>query len=357
MGPSQRVIIGFLLGVSIFLLVEAFLFRTNLYRRALLPFSTTGSLEMVLDAERTRPIRHPNQILAIGDSRMALRTWLANRLGTKYTFAFAGIAGSLPRVWRYLIRDVDPTRNRYAAILLPVEDYDDEDWEDIGNRSTDLRYLIYRLRYRDLPEFAGSFTTQDLKLTAARGIMLRGMVLKDDFIDFLNNPASRIDLVSGQTRSWYGVQEDFVGSDKTMEGLSIDWSAHRATYPPRLNAAERKTVDDVLLRGLIPQTGRKAAYMRQWFGKVIDQYQGSRTKLIFYRMPRGPLIRPAGWTQKKTHSIRDLAARPNTILLDEHLFDSLEKPEFFMDPLHLNAEGCRLFTEVLTRKVSQVLGE
>ena len=357
MGSFRRVILAFLLGTFAFLLVEAFLFRTNLYRRALLPFSTTGSLEMVLDAERTRPIRHPNQILAVGDSRMALRTWLANQLGTKYTFAFAGIAGSLPRVWRYLMRDIDPTRNRYAAILLPVDDYDDEDWEDIGNRSTDLRYLIYRLGYRDLPEFAGSFTTNELKLTAAQGILLRGMVLKDDLIDFLNDPAKRIDLVSGQTRSWYGVQENFIGSDKTMEGLSIDWNARRATYPARLNAAERKMVDAVLLRGSIQQTGRKGAYMRQWFGKIIDQYQGSRTKLIFYRMPRGPLVRPAGWSQKKTHSIRDLAAKPNTILLDEHLFDPLEKPEFFMDPLHLNAEGCRLFTEILTRKVSRVLGE
>ena len=97
--------------------------------------------------------------------------------------------------------------------------------------------------------------------------------------------------------------------------------------------------------------------MRHWFGKIIDQYAGSRTKLIFYRMPRGPLVRPANWAQKKTHSIRDLAVKPNTILLDEHLFDPLEKPEFFMDPLHLNAEGCRRFTEILTRKVSQVLGE
>ena len=337
--------------------MEAFLFRTNLYRRALLPFSTTGSLEMVLDAERARPIRHPNQILAIGDSRMALRTWMANQLGTKYTFAFAGVAGTLPRVWRYLIRDIDPTRNRYAAILLPVEDYDDEDWEDLGNRSTDLRFLIYRLRYRDLPEFASSFTTNEMKLTAAQGILLRGTVLKDDVADFLNNRPKRIDLVSGQTRSWFGVQEDYTGVNKTMEGLSVDWVNRRVTYPVRLSAAERKTVDDVLMRGSIPQTGSKANYMRHWFGKIIDQYAGSRTKLIFYRMPRGPLVRPASWAKKQTHSIRDLAAKPNTILLDEHLFDLLEKPEFFMDPLHLNAEGCRLFTEILTRKVSQVLGE
>ena len=337
--------------------MEAFLFRTNLYRRALLPFSTTGSHEMVLDAERTRPIRHPNQILAVGDSRMALRTWLANQMGTKYTFAFAGIAGSLPRVWRYLIRDIDPTRNRYAAILLPVDDYDDEDWEDLGNRSTDLRYLIYRLRYQDLLEFAGSYTTNEMKLTAARGILLRGMVLKDDLADFLNNPARRIDLVSEQTRFWYGVQENYTGFNKTMEGLSVDWGTRRVTYPGWLNATERKIVDDVLLRGAIPQTGRKAEYMRHWFGKIIAQYEGSRTKLIFYRMPRGPLLRPAAWSPKKTHSIRDLAAKPNTILLDEHLFDPLEKPEYFMDALHLNAEGCRLFTEILTRKVTQVLGE
>ncbi len=337
--------------------MEAFLFRTNLYRRALLPFSTTGAVEMVLDAELNRPIRHPKQVLAIGDSRMALRIWLANRMDTGYTFGFAGMAGTLPRVWFYLLRDVDTNRNKYAGILLPVDDYDDEDWEDLANRSSDLRYLIYRLRYSDLFEFAGSYTTRDQQWIAARGTLLRGLVLKEDVQEFLRGPSRRMEDVRAQVGTWYGVQQDYAGPDTKMTGLAVDWSTRKVTYPGRLTAAERKSVDEVLLRGSTQQTGARAAYMRKWFGKIVDRYEGSRTKLIFYRVPRGPLVRPANPLLRKTHSIRELAVKPNVILLDEHLFEVLEKPELFADMMHLNAEGSRRFTELLASEVGRVLGQ
>ncbi len=312
---------------------------------------------MVLDSELSRPIRHPNQVLAIGDSRMALRTWLANPMETGYTFGFAGMAGTLPRVWYYLLRDVDVNRNKYAAILLPVDDYDDEDWEDLNDRSTDLRYLIYRLRYSDLGEFAGSFNSPDLQRTAALGILLKGIVLKNDVQGYLNSPASRMQMVKQQTGNWYEVQQNYLGPEKTMNGLSVDWATKKITYPPQLTTAERRTVDDVYLRGSIPQTGQRAKYMRTWFGKIIDRYKTSRTKLIFYRVPRWPLPRPVDPSLKKTHSIRELAGKPNVILLDEYFFDQLEKPEFFMDAMHLNAEGCRRFTTLLANEVTRVLGQ
>jgi hypothetical protein len=51
-----------------------------------------------------------------------------------------------------------------------------------------------------------------------------------------------------------------------------------------------------------------------------------------------------------------LAKDPNVILIDEHFFDSLEKPEFFHDELHLNGPGMVPFSHMITQEVSRILG-
>jgi len=43
-------------------------------------------------------------------------------------------------------------------------------------------------------------------------------------------------------------------------------------------------------------------------------------------------------------------------LIDEHFFDSLEKPELFRDELHLNGPGMDRFSVMLTYEVSRILG-
>jgi lysophospholipase L1-like esterase len=51
-----------------------------------------------------------------------------------------------------------------------------------------------------------------------------------------------------------------------------------------------------------------------------------------------------------------LASRPNVIVLDEHLFEALERPELFGDPLHLNGAGMVKFSRVLAAAVRDRLG-
>ena len=104
---------------------------------------TGTSLEFVVEAERTRPLANTRQVLAVGDSRMALRAWMANRLQSTITFGNAGIAGATPRVFNYVLRAVDPGRDRYEALLFLVDDYDDEDVEeDLRNRRYDASSFL-----------------------------------------------------------------------------------------------------------------------------------------------------------------------------------------------------------------------
>jgi lysophospholipase L1-like esterase len=105
-----------------------------------------------------------------------------------------------------------------------------------------------------------------------------------------------------------------------------------------------------------PQTGHYAAFRRRWFGKIIDRYRNSPTKIVFFRLPRGPILRPGNLVHKRSSSIRELSQRPNVLLVPEHTFDVLEHPELFKDAMHLNREGIARFSPMLAEEVSKLLG-
>ena len=351
----RRVILSSLLGLGMLFAFDGVLFHSGFYNQFLLPYSSAGMFHMVVKAEQNRPFDNPNQVLAVGDSRMALRTARASRMGSGFTYGFAGVAGTLPRCWYYLLREVDPGRNRYAAILLPVDDYSDEDWEVLSDRSTDLRFLITALGLGDIWEFAGSFNQWEHRTQAAMGILLKGIVLKDDVQALLAAPQQRLASNAAGQANWFDAQENYQGTLDDMRGLIVDWRTMRAIYPPRLNAEGRRVVDDFLLHQTTTHTGKLAAYRRKWFGQIIERYKGSRTKLIFYRIPRGAAIRPDNLLQKQSFTIPSFRGLPNVIVLEEHLLDEVEKPEYFMDALHLNAEGCRRLTAIMVAKVREVM--
>lgn len=201
--------------------------------------------------------------------------------------------------------------------------------EDYSRRLLDVQLMVARIGLADIPE---------LLLSYPQWAEQREVLRKE----FLKNPRQQWARVLGSCR----------GEDRTLAGLRIDWQTNKATYPESLSARERQLIDDVLLRPAEPQTGRMGAYRRECFGRILHRYQGSRTRLLFARVPRGPIPRPASLVQKRSAVPRQL---PGVTLLDEGLLNELEHPDFFIDPLHLNAEGCRRLTEILTRAVRKQL--
>src|SRR5262249_47232925 len=148
-----------------------------------------------------------------------------------------------------------------------------------------------------------------------RAGLLKGFVLQADFQAFLSHPVKRIRYVELSNRGFEQWTYDYVESKASMSGLAIDWSTLAATFPPGFTSEQRETAEDELLRKPVPQTGRLAAFRREWFGRIISLYRGSPTKILFVRLPRGPLVRPDGLVQKKSASIREFAALPNVVLL------------------------------------------
>ena len=337
--------------------VENLIFNTGWYPKIVNPDSSTGRVETFLWNEHKR-VKIGPQVLAIGDSRMGFfPRYLRDDRQLGYTFATIAVAGSSPRDWYYMFRDVDPTRRRYSAIVIPVESYDDpETWDNHANRETDLHFVIAHLRWSDMREFASSYQGAPLRTTAALGIALKGTVYHADFQDLLKHRRARIAAADLSRRESFGWIYDYVGTDYNVSGDRIDWNAKTLFIPPGHHPDERRLFMERLFSGDPPDTGRRTRYLSYWYNRIYDLYRGTGTRIVLFRLPRGPFPPPESPPRKDHSSVRELASRPGVILDDEHYFDSLERPELFQDPMHLNAQGCAEFSKMLGKHVSELLG-
>ncbi|HUB81489.1 MAG TPA: hypothetical protein VMB03_21970 [Bryobacteraceae bacterium] len=340
--------------------LDSLLFRTSLYPSILQPDSSTGEFEMTLRREKQAQAKNgDNLIVTLGDSRFAYSPKLANAVTaeTGLVFGHAGVAGTDARSWYYMLRDLDPKASRYRAVVLGVPDYDDEDepfnpWDDIRA----LHYTIVRLRWTDIIPFALSFQDPHLKWEALRGSTLKGIIFQRDIQEFLANPKKRLTYVELCRLHWADWTYDYQETTRSLAGLEIDWKTRTAKFPPGVDQDQRDTVN-YIMREPWPQTGRLAAFRRLWFGKILRHYRGSRTKVIFVRLPSGALPRPAWLDHKISSSIREFAKIPNVMLADEHAFESLERPELFKDGIHLNRSGIAVFSPMLAREISRMLAK
>jgi hypothetical protein len=343
------VVWGCAAGLLGLLLLDCILFRWSPYAEYLSPESSTGTFELIYRTELFRKKDGTKQILGIGDSRMALVPREANEesAGTGYTFASAGVPGSSPRCWYYMLRDLDPTGDRYTAILIMVDDFADEDSADEwGERLSDLALVAARLRWSDIIEFTFSYRTLAHRWEAFRGSLLKGFAYKLDVENFLANPRRRLKEVEEARRDFARNVYNFPGVEQSMKGLRVDWQQKKVVaYPPGVKPEEIEKLHDVFFPWRAPHTGRETAYRMKWLGKIVDHYRGSKTRIIFVRPPREALVRPDWSAGRVSSAVRALASRPGVTLLDENTFVDLEKPEYFKDPVHLNREGLARFTQ------------
>ena len=356
--PYARPVWAIILAVAGVFALDALVFRTGLYTSILEPESTTGLFELILRREQVaQPWYGPNLVCTVGDSRFAYYPRVANeqKAATGFAFRHAGVAGTDARAWFYMLRDLDPNRNAYRAIVIGVADYDDEDGAyDIGDDLATLHYTAARLRFSDVIPFTLSFHDGTARWKAFRGSLFKGVVFQRDLLAFLSHPAKRIAYVEFTNHGYEEWTYGFVDSDRNVVGLKIDWANLTATVPPG-NDALRDQLNRFVLYRPYPQTGRHAAFRREWFGRLLDRYRGTSTKVVFLRLPRGPIPRPDYLVRKKSSSIREFAARPGVLLVDEHAFDFLEKPELFKDAFHLNNTGCARMSVALAQEIAKLL--
>lgn len=347
-----------LASVAGFFAIEALIFH-GLYGYIISPDSSAGTYQTIFRNEQLRVKKDRNQVVTVGDSRMDFYPRYADEIKSEVGYSFGKLScpGTTPRDWYYILRQADPKHNRYAAIVIPVEDYDDaETWEDHANRLLDLHYLVPWLRVTDIPEFSGSFHTRSLRFQAALGILFKGYTYRADFQDFIRKPRARWDYVRLSRRDAIHWNYDYAGEASDVTGVKIDFAKRTLTVPANYTPDQKALFQSRYLDPWPPDKGQWSAYLKYWFGKIYDMYRGSGTRIVFIHLPWGPYPRPNPVPYRANSSVREMASRPGVILDQEHDFDSLQDPRNFFDPMHMNARGNALFSRMLARRVRELLG-
>ena len=348
------------LGLLLLAVFDAAVFRSGLYSIVVEPDSTTGIFELTLRRELlAQQSSGDNLVVTLGDSRFAYLPRQTNEFTprTGWTFRHAGIPGTDARTWFYMLRDLDPTRRRYKAILIGVNDYDDEDFGYVQSEDVaPMHYFVGHLRLSDLYAYPSTLSVPSLRWQAVRGILFPGLIYQPDIQALLSHPVKRFTDVAMYRKDWGNWTWDYEPETDTMEGLEVDWVKWTFHLPPTAKPVQHETVHDVLMRPVVPQVGTIAGFRRLWLGRIFELYRGSPTRILFVRLPRGPIPRPDNLVVKRSATIRDWARSGMASLLAEDACNPLEHPELFKDAMHLNREGSRRFAAILADEVTRVLG-
>ncbi|HEY3838596.1 MAG TPA: hypothetical protein VGL72_18580 [Bryobacteraceae bacterium] len=344
-----------------YLISDTLLFHSGFYGRFLEPdMSATGYLERILSSEIHRAPSGKHEILIIGNSRIAegFSAKLANQHTTADNLWYVnfGVSGTGNRVWYYLVRDVDPHRNRYAAIAVPIDDYDDpDDYEDVADRVGEMPLLVNRLRLTDILPYTFSFHTWKARLEVFRGLAFPAIVYQRDFQQFLEHPSRRFKRIDDFRVHGPQQRYDYGGMAKSLAGLSVDWAHRTITFPPGMPERQRQELTGTFF-SQPPQKGKNRAFEMRWLGTLVDLYRGSQTRIILFQAPRSPAPRPVPLGHLPWTAVDELCKRSWVSVVDRRAFEGLEKPELFADHVHLNADGRQLFSPRLADAVRKSAG-
>ncbi len=359
LAPLLKLLAAVLLSL---LLLDLALFRSGAYNALIKPDSTAGS---VVGAELViRKYHEPTRknVLVLGNSQIGegFSAKLADMAAQRPDLHFinGSVAGTSPRVWNYLLREVDPDANRFAAIAMMVE-YDGlYNWNDFANYPLDISYSTPLLRLGDLDDFSGSFSAADLRARARRLILLPPQGLHDDMQDFLAHPLRRLHDLRKVRPAWLYAVGQYGGREGALPDLALDpgscmpksWDSH-TEWKPKLETYLRD------LRKPAPEQTQIANqnYERLWLGRIAQRYRERGVPVIVFAMARGPWkadFLPAPTLNPALVELRDAGL---ITPLPGDAFIGLEKPQFFYDTLHLNATGREKFSQLFATQVAPLV--
>ena len=343
---------------AIFALVSALAFRSDIYRSALDPASSTGSFEAAIRAFRGFPADAGRDVLVLGDSRIysALEPAAAQSASGGFRFLNGGVPGTTPRCWPFFVRAIDPNADRFRAIVIPVDTYHDDDSAigslDGDDRPMDLRYVVFQTRLADLPKLAGSFSDPRERVEHGIDLFIRGPELRDDVQALAADPGARVRAISqARNQSTYAPLAAHPRTE-TLAGLQADFSRGTLIYPNQLPADQRAAIANQVL--VIPKASASyARYRSEWLLPIAHRYEAAGVPVIFVRIPTRPLHRfgsdvPSG-------SLVEIARATGARLVPAHRYLELERPELFADEDHLNRQGSARFSALLGADVGAIL--
>jgi len=340
-----------LLGIAAFICVDGAIFHSGLYVSILAPSSYAGRVERITLAEKKRAPSCLKEVLVLGDSRLAegFSATLANEFGSPAGLKFVSLAepAASANTWYYMVREVDPTKRRYSAIIIPY---------GLGyepNNADPLRISMTAplLRYGDSFDFASGFQRWSGLFRAFIAGILRGSAYQDDVVDLLAHPIARITNVRQADRTHS--RSEYKGRDYDLVGTSYDASTGQVTFAPKLTEAQRLAFRKSLIQPSQSDTEYSLKLQRDWIPRIMNRYADSPTAIVLTPLPRGPFLELGGFSKGYESVLPDSVIQRTSFSLPGHTFEFLERPEYYFDAFHLNAKGRQKFTETL---VSELVG-
>jgi hypothetical protein len=339
------------LGITAFICVDGAIFHSGLYVAILAPSSYAGRVAKITQAEKERAPSGLKEVLVLGDSRIAegFSTTLANELGSRAGLKFVSLAepAASANTWYYMVREVDPTAQRYSAIIVPY---------GIGyepNSADQLRISMTAplLQYGDCFHFASGFQRWSGRFRAFIACILRGSAYQDDVVDFLSHPVARMRNIQKADEGHSGLE--YKGRDYDLVGTSYDASTGQVTFAAKLTDAQKLAFRKSLIQPSQSDTEYSLKLQRDWIPRIMNRYSHSPTAIVLAPLPRGPFLQLGGLSRAYESVLPNSVIQRTSFSLPGHTFDFLEKPEYYFDAFHLNAKGRQKFTETL---VSELMG-
>lgn len=344
---------------------DALLFRSGLYYRWIEPRSTAGTTRSALQVvERTYEPGRRN-VLVLGNSRIGegFSSALADEAaaGSGLHFVNAAIPGTDPRVWYYLLRQVDPQAERFAAVVVTVP-YDAGALAAApADYPLDVAYLAPLLRLQDLLDFPASFDAAGMVQRARRAIVFPAQPMHEDIAALLAAPLQRLRDVRAWRRHHVGDVLHYGGRAEALPELELDpatrlpldWQGREAELKPKL-------ADYFAALSSPPKPSAQARqssdrYYRQWLGRIARPYRAHGVPVIVTEVPRGPFHGAQAARPTPTGAVAELAAAGLLKVLPGDSFVDLEQPRYFFDALHMNRAGRERFSPRLAQLVAAAL--
>jgi hypothetical protein len=345
-----RVARNLLLGTAAFICLDGLVFHTRLYTSILAPDSYAGRTVAITRAERDRASSGLKEVLVLGDSRIAegFSAPVADQLSSVAGYKFVNLAegASAVNIWQYILREVDPTRRRYRAIVVPYG----IGFEPYNADHLRISMAAPLLSYGDCFNFASAFRRWSGRFGAFTACILRGSAFQSDVVDFLTHPIARIRSLQ-QVSTRLQSRDFYKGRNYDIVGTSYDPKTGRVTVPPRLSEAQREAIRYSLAKPSQSETQDFLRMQRDGIQQILNRYSGSSTEIILTPMPRGPFAGLPG-ASMTFHALFPAVTTQRTVFsIPEHTFDFLEKPEYYFDGYHLNSKGRQRFTETLVTEL------
>ncbi|MBZ0269452.1 hypothetical protein K8I85_14955 [bacterium] len=341
----------FLAGLLV-LFVDAFAFRSGLYDRIAEPQSMggrTATLAHGIQAWSPRP--YAKRVLLVGDSRTqencSARAMEAayEADGRNVEAVVAALPGTELLNWTLLLRAVDPGADRFDVIAFGVSDYDAYSYEPFPVRDQDVSAAMPLLHLSDRDLLPRRAIEPAGRGRAAVCLLLKGYGYRRDLRELINGPARRVEDARWWREHVLDDARNYGGLSTSLAGARYDRAGRHVVFPSGYPRDERAEVNRYVRRG--PPRMRHPDHERRVLARLLEHYEGSDTRLVFYRHPRLPFVGD-GWPAPDPDSpLRAAATAGRVTLLPEHLFDPLESPAFFADALHLNRRGRAELTRTL----------